>query len=87
MPNRISPQQRNLEALTNAFEDMDVILAPPISDLSIVRSQAAAFTGMAGVKGTRFHNEIVRLGEFLCGSQVLSGQLDEYVIETNLLRA
>jgi len=77
VPNRISPQQRNLGALTNAFEDMDVILAPPISDLSIVRSQAAHFTGMAGVKGTRFHDEIVRLGEFL-GSQVLSGQLDEY---------
>ena len=77
VPNRISPQQRKLEALSNAFEDMDVILAPPISDLSIVRSQAAHFTGMAGVKGTRFHDEIVRLGEFL-GSQVLSGQLDEY---------
>ena len=54
VPNRISPQQRNLGALSDAFEDMDVILAPPISDLSIVRSQAAHFTGMAGVKAHAF---------------------------------
>ena len=77
VPNRISPQQRNLEALTEAIGDMNVILAPSVSDLSIVRNQAANFTGMAGVSGTRFHNEITRLGDFI-GNYVLSGKLDEY---------
>ena len=77
VPNRISPQQRNLEALTEAIGDMNVILAPSVSDLSIVRNQAANFTGMAGVSGTRFHNEITRLGDFI-GNYVLSGKLDDY---------
>ena len=77
VPNRISPQQRNLEALTEAIGDMNVILAPSVSDLSIVRNQAANFTGMAGVSGTRFHSEITRLGDFI-GNYVLSGKLDEY---------
>lgn len=77
VPNRISPQQRNLDVLSDAIADMNVILAPPVSDLSVVRSQAANFTGMAGVKGTRFHDEISRLGEFITG-YVLSGKLDDY---------
>ena len=77
VPNRISPQQRNLKILSNAVADMNVILAPPISDLSIVRSQAAAFTGMKGVQGTRFHQELARLGEFIT-NYVLSGKLDDY---------
>ena len=77
VPNRISPQQRNLDVLTKAVEEMNVILAPPVSDLSVVRAQAAHFTGMAGVQGTRFHEEITRLGEFI-SEFVLSGKLDEY---------
>ncbi len=75
VPNRISPQQRNLQMLTDAIGDMDVILAPPISDLSIVRAQAAGFTGLEGVKGTRFHDELTRLGKFIT-DYVLSGKLD-----------
>ena len=77
VPNRISPQQRNLDMLTAAIGDMDVVLAPPVSDLSIVRSQAASFTGMKGVEGTRFHEELSRLGAFIV-NYVLSGKLDEY---------
>ena len=77
VPNRISPQQRNLDAVTNAIGDLNVILAPPVSDLSVVRNQAAHFTGMAGVAGTRFHSEIARLGDFI-GKYVLSGKLDDY---------
>lgn len=77
VPNRISPQQRNLSVLSEAIGDMNIVLAPPVSDLSIVRSQAADFTGMKGVEGTRFHDELSRLGDFIV-NYVLSGKLDEY---------
>lgn len=80
VPNRISPQQRNLRVLEDAIKDMDVILAPPISDLSIVRSQAREFTGLKGVEGTRFHGELTRLGKFIT-DYVLSGKLDNYYDE------
>lgn len=77
VPNRISPQQRNLSILSDAIGDMNVILAPPVSDLSIVRAQASEFSGMAGVSGTRFHEELSRLGNFIA-RYVLSGKLDDY---------
>ena len=77
VPNRISPQQRNLSVLSEAVSHLDVVLAPPVSDLSIVRSQAQEFTGMAGVEGTRFHQELTRLGTFI-SNYVLSGKLDDY---------
>lgn len=77
VPNRISPQQRNLQALADAIGDMDVILAPPVSDLSIVRAQAVDFKGLKGVAGTRFHDEITRLGKFI-SDYVLSGKMDDY---------
>jgi len=80
VPNRISPQQRNLKMLEDAVKDMDVVLAPPISDLSIVRSQAMSFTGLKGVEGTRFHNELTRLGKFIT-DYVLSGKLDQFYDE------
>lgn len=77
VPNRISHQQRNLDGITDAIGDMNVVLAPPVSDLSIVRAQARGFTGMKGVEGTRFHAELSRLGEFI-SDYVLSGKLDSY---------
>ena len=77
VPNRISHQQRNLEGISDAIGDMNVILAPPVSDLSIVRAQASGFSGMKGVEGTRFHSELSRLGEFI-SDYVLSGKLDDY---------
>lgn len=77
VPNRISPKQRNLSVLSEAIGDMNIVLAPPVSDLSIVRSQAVDFTGMKGVEGTRFHDELSRLGDFIV-NYVLSGKLDEY---------
>ena len=77
VPNRISPQQRNLDKLSQAIANMDVVLAPPVSDLSVVRSQASEFTGMSGIKGTRFHDEIKRLGHFIT-TYVLSGKLDNF---------
>ena len=80
VPNRISPQQRNLKMLEDAIKDMDVVLAPPISDLSIVRSQAMSFTGLKGVEGTRFHSELTRLGKFIT-DYVLSGKLDQFYDE------
>ena len=80
VPNRISPQQRNLKMLEDAIKDMNVVLSPPISDLSIVRSQAREFTGLEGVAGTRFHNELTRLGKFI-SEYVLSGKLDSYYEE------
>ena len=80
VPNRISPQQRNLKILEDAIKDMNVVLAPPISDLSIVRSQARDFTGLEGVVGTRFYDELTRLGKFIA-EYVLSGKLDSYYDE------
>ena len=55
---------------------MNAILAPPISELSAARNYNANFTGLDGVKNTRFYREIERLGEFII-DYVLSGKLDQ----------
>lgn len=75
IPNRTSPSQRNFNVLSEALQEVNAIMAPPISDLSVARSRNADFGGIKAVEGTRFHNEIERLGEFIV-DYVVSGELD-----------
>jgi chromosome partitioning protein len=75
VPNRISPAQRNFSELSEALKEVNAILAPPISDLSIARSSGHEFGGIKAVQGTRFLTEIERLGEFIV-EYVVSGELD-----------
>ena len=75
MPNRVSPSQRNFGPITEALDSLDVILAPPISELVVAKGSGPNFTPLSDVKGTRSHDEIVRLGEFIV-NYVISGELD-----------
>ena len=75
LQNLVSPLQRNFQQITDVIKDVNAILAPPISELSIARAGKQSFTCLNSIKGTRFHTEIERLGEFLI-EYVLSGDLD-----------
>lgn len=75
VPNRTSPAQRNFGQLSDALVEVNAIMAPPISDLSIARTHKHNFGGVKGVEGTRFLKEIERLGEFIV-EYVVSGELD-----------
>ena len=75
VPNRTSPSQKNFGQLAEALEEVNAIMAPPISDLSVARSHSREFNGIASVAGTRFSEEIERLGEFII-DYVISGELD-----------
>lgn len=75
IPNRTSPSQRNFNVLSEALQEVNAIMAPPISDLSAARSRNMNFGGINAVEGTRFHEEIERLGEFIV-DYVISGELD-----------
>ena len=81
VPNRVSPHQRNFQPITDALFEVNVILAPPLSELSAARNSSPDFSGLDGVEGTRFHREIERLGEFLI-EYVISGELDRIYAET-----
>ncbi|MDC1383669.1 ParA family protein, partial [Candidatus Puniceispirillum sp.] len=76
VPNRVPPQQRHFDQISSALQEVNAILAPPISELSAARSYNADFTGLEGIKDTRFYREIERLGEFII-DYVLSGKLDQ----------
>jgi cellulose biosynthesis protein BcsQ len=75
VPNRTSPSQKNFGQLAGALEEVNAIMAPPISDLSVARSHSSDFQGINAVEGTRFCEEIERLGEFII-DYVISGELD-----------
>jgi chromosome partitioning protein len=75
VPNRTSPSQRNFGQLSEALQEVNAIMAPPISDLSIARTHNNDFGGIKAVAGTRFMDEIERLGEFIV-EYVVSGELD-----------
>ena len=75
VPNRTSPSQKHFGQLAEALEEVNAIMAPPISDLSIARSHSSDFQGIGAVAGTRFSTEIERLGEFII-DYVISGELD-----------
>ena len=65
VPNRTSPSQRHFGQLSEALQEVNAIMAPPISDLSIARTHNNEFGGIKAVAGTRFLAEIERLGEFI----------------------
>ena len=77
MPNRVPPQQRHFDQITQALQSVNAILAPPISELSAARSYSEGFDGLEGAKGTRFFDEIERLGAFIV-DYALSGKLDQF---------
>lgn len=74
VPNRISPAQRDLSLLSKHLEGLNVVLAPTLSDLSLVRQMSSNYRGLKGAEGTRFYNEFIRLGDFIT-DYVLSGKL------------
>ena len=81
VPNRVSPQQRHFQQIVDALQEVNAILAPPISELSAARHSSPDFSGLEGVEGTRFCREIERLGEFIV-EYVISGELDRIYDET-----
>jgi hypothetical protein len=76
VPNRIPPSQRDLSAISEILDGLNVVLAPPLSDLSLVRQISGKFEGLSTAKGTRFYAEFERLGDFI-RDYVLSGKLSE----------
>ena len=76
VPNRIPPSQRDLSAISQILEGLNVVLAPPLSDLSLVRQMSGEFKGLSAAEGTRFHTEFERLGDFI-RDYVLSGKLSQ----------
>ncbi|MDA7799960.1 ParA family protein [Alphaproteobacteria bacterium] len=81
VPNRVSPKQRHFQQIVDALQEVNAILAPPISELSAARHSSPDFSGLEGVEGTRFCREIERLGEFIV-EYVISGELDRIYDET-----
>ena len=75
VPNRTSPSQRSFAKLAAALEDVNAIMAPPLSDLSAARSHGQQFGGYASVADTRFGVELKRLGDFII-EYVVKGELD-----------
>ena len=75
VPNRSSPNQRDYSYLTRAAENLDVVIAPPVSDYSIVRHSSHNFHGLPDIVNTKFYEQIENLTNFLI-EQVLSGKLD-----------
>lgn len=75
VPNRISPQQRDYSILNDFVKDINVIIAPPISDYAIVRNKSHGYKGISDIKGSKFYEELERLANFLI-SHVINGELD-----------
>lgn len=75
VPNKTSPQQKDYSLINDAAKSLNVIVAPPVSDYSIVRKSSHDYAGLKDVKDSRFHEEIKTLAQFIV-SHVLSGELD-----------
>ena len=75
VPNRSLPQQKDYSLLQEAVEDMNLIIAPPVSDFSVVRHSSRHFDGLTSIEGTRFYGQIETLSNFII-THVLSGELD-----------
>ncbi|XDZ66514.1 ParA family protein [Alphaproteobacteria bacterium LSUCC0684] len=84
VPNRLAPQQRNLNYLAKALTDLDVVIAPGLSELSVIKHKSEQFSGLIGTHGTRFFEEFERFGQFIC-DYVLTGKLDEIYSDTNVV--
>lgn len=76
VPNKIPPSQRDMSMLSDNVKDLNVVVAPPLSDLSVVRHMSSNFKGLEAAKGTRFYDEFSRLGDFI-NDYVLSGRLSK----------
>jgi chromosome partitioning protein len=76
VPNKVPPSQRDMSMLSENLKDLNVVVAPPLSDLSVVRHMSAEFKGLEPAKGTRFYDEFTRLGDFI-NDYVLSGRLNQ----------
>ena len=61
-----------------------VVIAPGLSDLSIVRHQTKKFSGMDPTKGTRFYEEIMHFGNFIT-EYILGGKLDSIYSNNNVI--
>ena len=84
VPNRIPPQQRDYSLLKDALSELDVVIAPGLSDLSIIRHQTEKFSGIQATKGTRFNEEIIHFGNFIT-EYILGGKLDAIYADTNVI--
>ena len=84
VPNKIPHQQRDYSRLKDALSELDVVIAPGLSDLSIVRHQSQKFAGIDPTKGTRFHDEIIHFGNFVT-EYVVGGKLDDIYADTNVI--
>lgn len=80
VPNRTSPNQRDYSLINDAAKSLNVIVAPPVSDYSIVKHSSHNFHGLKDVDGSKFANEIETLAGFIV-SHVLSGELDKIFAE------
>ncbi len=76
VPNRVPHNQKDYSFLQNAAKELNVVIAPPVADYSIVKHVSRHFNGIDDVKGTRFYDEVERLAQFII-SHVLSGKLDK----------
>ena len=76
VPNKIPPSQRDMSMLSDNVKDLNVVVAPPLSDLSVVRHMSSNFKGLEAARGTRFFDEFTRLGDFI-NDYVLSGRLSK----------
>ena len=84
VPNRIPHQQRDYSRLKDALSELDVVIAPGLSDLSIIRHQTEKFSGIEATKGTRFNDEIIHFGNFIT-EYILGGKLDAIYADSNVI--
>lgn len=80
VPNRTSPNQRDYSLINDAAKNLNVIVAPPVSDFSIVKKSSYNFNGLKDVEGSRFYDEIHALADFIV-THVMSGELDRIFAE------
>ena len=76
VPNRNAPNQKNYAPLYDKAAELNVVLAPPVSDFAVVRHTSHNFKGLESVENSRFYGEIEKMAQFIV-SHVLTGKLDE----------
>ena len=54
VPNRVSPNQRHFDLITSALQEVNAILAPPISELTAARNYDNSFDGLEGIRDLAF---------------------------------
>ena len=79
MPNRVSPNQRHFDLITSALQEVNAILAPPISELSAARNYDNSFDGLEGVSFSLLPRDC-ELGEFIVNMSLV-GSLTKFILE------